>query len=77
MDTNLKVDAIAFLLKTMEGMEADIDYSYPKNTFGRGIFEPSNAHTSLLMVQSRVRTLRNFLKAIEKPEEEIKAGGTE
>lgn len=67
MNTNLKVDAVAFLLKTLEGMENDIDYSYPKNSFsgGSGMFDVNNAHTSLQMVQSRIRTLRNFLKALQ------------
>mgnify|MGYP003353075060 CR=1 FL=1 len=41
MEQNLKVDAIAFLLRTLEGMENDINYSYPHSIYNEG-----NGHTS-------------------------------
>lgn len=65
MEQNLKVDAITFILRTIEGIENDINYSYP-NQF----FDKERGHTSLQMVHSRVKTLRNFLKAIDQPKTE-------
>lgn len=78
MDTrNLSLDTIAFLRKTLKDMRGDISYAYPKNAFGKGLYDSENGHTALQMVSSKIETLNNFLDAIQTGSEEIKAGGTE
>jgi len=63
IETQVSLDTVKFLKKTVDSMTTSADFAYPD-----GVLDYDRAHTSLQSVKSKLQMLQMFLSSLEEHE---------